>query len=116
MEIQRLRLGSLFRRGIRIVAEPCAQHQHKIQPQRRRNWRIFTDAEFAQKAADVVGSYLNPPEIAVALCVDEKPRIQVLERAQGWIRLSDGRALNGFNHRYKRHGNHLLRRFGGSQR
>ncbi len=82
--------------------------QHKIQLQRRRSWCISTDPEFAQKAADVVGLYLNPPENAVVLCVDEKPHIQVLERAQGWIRLPDGRALNGFNHCYKRHGTTTL--------
>ena len=82
--------------------------QHKIQLQRRRSWCISTDPEFAAKAADVVGLYLNPPENAVVLCVDEKPHIQVLERAQGWIRLPDGRALNGFNHCYKRHGTTTL--------
>jgi hypothetical protein len=42
---------------------------------------------FSRKAADVVGLYLNPPENALVLCVDEKPCIQALERAQGWIRL-----------------------------
>ena len=82
--------------------------KHKIQLQRRRSWCISTDPEFARKAADVVGLYLNPPENAVVLCVDEKPHIQVLERAQGWIRLPNGRALNGFNHCYKRHGTSTL--------
>jgi len=82
--------------------------RHKIQLQRRRSWCISTDPEFARKAADVVGLYLNPPENAVVLCVDEKPHIQVLERAQGWIRLPDGRALNGFNPGYKRHGTSTL--------
>jgi len=82
--------------------------KHKIQLQRRRSWCISTDPEFAQKAADVVGLYLNPPENALVLCVDEKPHIQILERAQGWIRLPDGRALNGFSHCYKRHGTTTL--------
>ncbi len=67
-----------------------------------------TDPEFAAKAADIVGLYLNPPEHAVVLCVDEKPRIQALERAQGWLRLPNGQALGGFAHRYKRHGTTTL--------
>ena len=82
--------------------------QHKIQLQRRRSWCISTDPEFGPKAADVVGLYLSPPEDAVVLCVDEKPHIQVLERAQGWLRLPNGKALNGFSHCYKRHGTSTL--------
>lgn len=82
--------------------------KHKIQLQRRRSWCISTDPEFGAKAADVVGLYLNPPENAVVLCVDEKPHIQALERAQGWLRLPNGKALNGFSHCYKRHGTSTL--------
>ena len=82
--------------------------KHKIQLQRRRSWCISTDPEFGPKAADVVGLYLSPPKDAVVLCVDEKPHIQVLERAQGWLRLPNGKALNGFSHCYKRHGTSTL--------
>lgn len=82
--------------------------KHKIQLQRRRSWCISTDPEFGPKAADVAGLYLSPPENAVVLCVDEKPHIQVLERAQGWLRLPNGKALNGFSHCYKRHGTSTL--------
>ena len=82
--------------------------KHKIQLQRRRSWCISTDPEFGPKAADVVGLYLSPPADAVVLCVDEKPHIQVLERAQGWLRLPNGKALNGFSHCYKRHGTSTL--------
>ena len=82
--------------------------KHRIQLQRRRSWCISTDPEFGPKAADVVGLYLSPPENAVVLCVDEKPHIQVLERAQGWLRLPNGKALNGFSHCYKRHGTSTL--------
>ena len=53
-----------------------------ISLQRRRSWCISTDPQFAQKAADIVGLYLDPPENAVVVSVDEKPAIQVLERAQ----------------------------------
>jgi transposase len=66
--------------------------KHNIQLQRRRSWCISTDPEFGPKAADVVGLYLSPPHNAVVLCVDEKPHIQVLERAQGWLRLPNGKS------------------------
>jgi transposase len=69
---------------------------------------VSTDPEFAPKAADIVGLYLAPPENAVVLCVDEKPAIQALERAQGYLKLPNGRALTGFSHHYKRHGTTTL--------
>lgn len=81
---------------------------HKIHLQRRRSWCVSTDPEFAAKAADIVGLYLDPPENGVVLSVDEKPHIQALERAQGYLRLANGRALRGFNHDYKRHGTTTL--------
>jgi transposase len=83
-------------------------HSHGIQLQRRRSWGISTDPEFAPKAADIVGLYLNPPEGAVVLSVDEKPHIQVLERAQGYLKLPNGRAVTGFSHQYTRHGTTTL--------
>lgn len=79
-----------------------------ISLRRRRSWCVSTDPEFSRKAADVVGLYLDPPENAVVLAVDEKPHIQALERAQGWLRLPDGKALTGFSHGYKRHGTTTL--------
>jgi transposase len=82
--------------------------RHDISLQRRRSWCISTDPEFTRKAADIVGLYLHPPENAVVLSVDEKPHIQALERAQGWLRLPDGKALTGFSHEYKRHGTSTL--------
>lgn len=82
--------------------------RHGISLERRRPWCISTDPDFAAKAADVVGLYLHPPENAVVLSVDEKPHIQALERAQGWLRLPNGRAITGYNHEYKRHGTTTL--------
>ena len=82
--------------------------RHDICLQRRRSWCVSTDPEFGPKAADVVGLYLNPPEQALVLCVDEKPSIQALERAQGYLRLPDGKAVSGFSHGYKRHGTTTL--------
>jgi len=82
--------------------------RHGIHLQRRHSWCVSTDPEFTQKAADIVGLYLNPPENAVVISVDEKPAIQALERAQGWLRLPNGQAVRGFNHEYKRHGTTTL--------
>jgi transposase len=82
--------------------------KHQVQLERRRSWCISTDVEFGPKAADIVGLYLRPPENAVVISVDEKPHIQALERAQGYLRLPNGKALNGFSHCYKRHGTSTL--------
>jgi len=82
--------------------------KHGIQLQRRRSWCISTDPQFAPKAADIVGLYLNPPENALVISVDEKPAIQILERAQGWLRLPNGRALRGQSFEYRRHGTTTL--------
>jgi hypothetical protein len=56
----------------------------------------------------VVGLYIAPPENAVVICVDEKPSIQALERAQGYLKLPNGRTLTGHSHDYKRHGTSTL--------
>lgn len=82
--------------------------KHGVQLQRRRSWCISSDPEFAPKAAAIVGLYLDPPENAVVLCVDEKPHIQALERAQGYLRLPNGKAVRGVSHEYKRHGTTTL--------
>lgn len=79
-----------------------------ISLERRRSWCLSTDPQFDQKAADVVGLYLAPPVNAVVIAVDEKPHIQALERAQGWLRLPNGQSLTGFNHEYERHGTTTL--------
>ena len=73
-----------------------------------KSWCESTDPEFVAKAADVVGLYMAPPENAVVICVDEKPSIQALERAQGYLKLPNGRALSGHSHDYKRHGTSTL--------
>jgi transposase len=82
--------------------------RHDICLERRRSWCISTDPEFGPTAADVVGLYLNPPANALVLAVDEKPAIQARERAQGYLRLPDGKAVNGFSHGYTRPGTTTL--------
>ena len=74
----------------------------------RRSWCLSTDPEFVAKAADIVGLYLAPPDNALVIAVDEKPAIQALERAQGYLRLPNGRALTGFAHEYGRRGTTTL--------
>jgi transposase len=82
--------------------------KQKIDLSGRKSWCESKDPEFAAKAADVVGLYMSPPENAVVLCIDEKPSIQALERAQGYLKLPNGRALTGHSHDYKRNGTTTL--------
>ena len=56
------------------------------------------------KAAEVVGLYLNPPVNAVVLSVDEKPSIQAIERASGYVETDSGKVVRGLKSTYKRHG------------
>src|ERR1700732_2673567 len=75
-----------------------------VQLRRRRSWCVSTDQQFAAKAADIIGLYLNPPEHALVLSVDEKPPIQALERARGYVLTSSGKVVQGLKSTYKRHG------------
>jgi transposase len=80
----------------------------KIDLSGRKSWCESNDPQFAAKAADIVGLYMAPPENAIVICVDEKPSIQALERAQGYLKFPTGRALTGHSHDYKRHGTSTL--------
>lgn len=71
---------------------------------RQRSWCISTDKDFAPKAADIVGLYLDPPMKAVVLCVDEKPSIQALERKTGYVETKEGKIMRAYKSTYKRHG------------
>jgi transposase len=72
--------------------------------QRQRSWCVSTDPEFAVKAADVVGLYLNPPENALVLSLDEKPSMQAIERKTGYVMTDNGKIVRGLKSTYKRHG------------
>ena len=85
----------------------CLREQ-KIDLGGRKSWCESNDPDFSKKAAEVVGLYMAPPKNAIVLCVDEKPSIQALERAQGYLKLPSGRALTGHSHDYKRHGTTTL--------
>src|SRR5205814_6295007 len=82
--------------------------EHDIDLAARKSWCESNDLQFAAKAAEVVGLYVDPPAKAIVLCIDEKPSIQALERAQGYLKLPNGRALTGQSHDYRRHGTTTL--------
>jgi transposase len=75
-----------------------------IQLQRHRSWCVSTDPQFAVKSADIIGMYLNPPQNALVISIDEKPSIQALERASGFVYTSSGKIVRGLKSTYKRHG------------
>lgn len=78
-----------------------------IQPHRHETFKISRDREFAAKLVDVVGVYMNPPQNAVVLCVDEKSQIQALDRTQPGLPLKKGRC-GTMTHDYKRNGTTTL--------
>lgn len=74
-----------------------------LKPHRLQNFKISNDPDFAEKVVDVVGLYMNPPENAVVLSVDEKTQIQALDRTQPMLPLRPGQ-VERRTHDYKRHG------------
>lgn len=78
--------------------------KHGIAPQRQRTWCVSTDPNFAEKAADIVGLYISPPDKAIVISVDEKPTIQAIERKTGYVTTRDKKVVRGLNSTYKRHG------------
>ena len=77
------------------------------EPHRQRHFKLSTDPFFVEKVRDIVGLYLNPPENAVVLCVDEKSQIQALERTQPMLPMGLG-YVEGVTHDYRRHGTTTL--------
>lgn len=78
-----------------------------VQPHRSKSFKLSTDPLFVDKVKDIVGLYLNPPDHAVVLCVDEKTQIQALERTQPILPLGLG-YIEGVTHDYIRHGTTTL--------
>lgn len=74
-----------------------------LQPHRTETFKLSTDPLFIDKVRDIVGLYLNPPERALVLCVDEKSQIQALDRSQPLLPMRPGQAGRR-THDYKRHG------------
>ena len=78
-----------------------------IQPHRTRTFKLSTDPFFVEKVRDIVGLYLNPPDHALVLCVDEKSQVQALERSQPVLPMGLG-YVEGVTHDYFRHGTTTL--------
>ena len=78
-----------------------------LQPHRVQTFKLSNDARFEEKLVDVVGLYLNPPENAIVLCMDEKSQIQALDRTQPSLPIKAGRA-GTMTHDYKRNGTTTL--------
>lgn len=78
-----------------------------MQPHRQKHFKLSTDPFFVEKVRDIVGLYLNPPDKAMVLCVDEKSQIQALDRTQPILPLGLG-YVQGVTHDYKRHGTTTL--------
>ena len=78
-----------------------------LQPHRQRHFKLSTDPFFVEKLRDIVGLYLNPPDKAMVLCVDEKSQVQALDRTQPLLPMGLG-YVEGVTHDYVRHGTTTL--------
>jgi transposase len=100
----RLLAGEL---GVGDATVARAWRRHGIQPWRRESFKFSTDPQLEAKVRDVVGLYLDPPEKAVVLCVDEKSQIQALDRTAPILPLRPGLPEKA-THDYRRHGTTTL--------
>lgn len=93
--------------GVSAATVQRIWNAHGLQPHRVKTFKVSRDPRFVEKLTDVVGLYLNPPDKALVLCVDEKSQIQALQRTQPGLPLKKGR-LGTMTHDYKRHGTTTL--------
>lgn len=80
---------------------------HGLKPHRTGTFKLSKDKRFVEKLTDVVGVYLNPPDRALVLCVDEKSQVQALDRTQPGLPMKKGRCQT-MTHDYKRNGTTCL--------
>jgi len=80
---------------------------HNLKPHRVKRFKLSRDVRFLEKLTDVVGLYLNPPQKALVVCVDEKSQIQALDRTQPGLPMKKGRC-GTMTHDYKRNGTTTL--------
>ena len=93
--------------GISLRSVQRILEAHQLTPHRIRTFKLSNDPKFAEKLRDVVGLYVDPPEHAVVLSVDEKSQIQALDRTQPGLPMKPGRA-GTMTHDYKRNGTTTL--------
>ena len=95
------------RQGMSKSTVSTLWRSHNLKPHRTKNFKLSRDPRFVEKLTDVVGLYLNPPDKAIVLCVDEKSQIQALNRTQPGLPPKKGRC-GTMTHDYKRHGTTTL--------
>ena len=93
--------------GISVSSVQRIWRKHGLQPHRVRLFKLSNDPHFAEKVTDIVGLYVNPPEHAVVLSIDEKSQIQALDRTQPGLPMKKGRC-GTMTHDYKRNGTTTL--------
>ena len=93
--------------GISRMAVQRIWDRYGLKPHLTKTFKLSGDKRFVEKLYDVVGLYLNPPDKALVLCVDEKSQIQALDRTQPGLPIKKGRC-GTMTHDYKRHGTTTL--------
>src|SRR5579863_5632707 len=93
--------------GVSVSSVQRIWRAHGLQPHRVRQFKLSTDPQFAAKLRDIVGLYVDPPDHAIVLAVDEKSQIQALDRTQPGLPMKRGRA-GTMTHDYKRNGTTTL--------
>jgi transposase len=93
--------------GVSAATVQRVWHARGLKPHLVENFKLSNDKRFEEKLVDVVGLYVDPPEKAVVLCIDEKSQIQALDRTQPSLPMKKGRA-GTMTHDYKRHGTTTL--------
>jgi transposase len=89
--------------GISVSSVQRIWRAHGLRPHLVRRFKLSNDPQFAAKLKEIVGLYVNPPNHAIVLSVDEKSQIQALDRTQPGLPMKKGRA-GTITHDYKRHG------------
>ena len=95
------------RQGVSKSTVSNIWRSHNLKPHRVKSFKLSRDPRFLEKLTDVVGLYLNPPQQALVLCVDEKSQIQALDRTQPGLPMKKGRC-GTMTHDYKRNGTTTL--------
>jgi transposase len=93
--------------GVSVSSVHRIWQAFSLQPHRVETFKLSTDPQFVEKVRDIVGLYLNPPEQALVLCVDEKSQIQALDRTQPLLPMRPGQ-VERRTHDYERHGTTTL--------
>lgn len=102
--------GAVLAQELNVSADAVWRLLRKegIQLSRQRTWCVSADPDFTAKAAEIVGLYLDPPENAVVICVDEKPSMQALSRTTGYVKTRNKKVVSAIKSTYRRNGTQNL--------